>query len=101
MMGTVLDLMRYPGMRRNLICMCIAWFGFCSGYYGLMYNTPASQESVYLVFMMPAFGGLATALINPIIQRKFGRKIMLTGPLLVAGILINIAAFGIPKVLLS
>ncbi len=48
--------------------------------------------------MMPAFGGMVNVVINPILQRKFGRKIMLTGPLLLAGILINVAAFGIPKV---
>ena len=64
-----------------------------------MYYTPASQSNVYLVFMMPAFGGMVNVIINPILQRKFGRKIMLTGPLLLSGILIVIAAFAIPKVL--
>ena len=48
--------------------------------------------------MMPALCSLINIILNPILQRKFGRKIMLTGPLLLSGILIVIAAFAIPKV---
>ena len=89
---------KYRGLRRNLISMCIVWFGMSFGLYGMIYNTPTSQSNVYLVFMMPAFGSMVNIILNPILQRKIGRKIMLTGPLVVSGILIVIAAFAIPKV---
>jgi hypothetical protein len=79
--------------------MWIAWFGFSFGFYGMIYNTPSSQSSVYLIFLMPAFGGMVQVIISPIVQTKFGRKVMLTFPLLLAGMLIVTAAFIIPKVI--
>ena len=92
------ELMQYPGMRRNIISMCICWFGFSFGMYGMIYFTPSSQSNVYLVFTMPAICSLANIIVGPLVQKKYGRKIMLTGSLLISGILIVVAAFAIPKV---
>lgn len=91
------DLFRLKGLRRNLVSMWLAWFGFSFGFYGMMYNTPATQSNVYLVFMMPAFGGIVNVLTYPFLQRKLGRKAMLTGPLVVSGILIITSATVVPR----
>ena len=51
--GTLADLLRLPGLRRNFLTMCFCWMSFSMGYFGLMYNAPAKQGSVYIVFIIP------------------------------------------------
>ena len=59
---------RYPGLRRNFISMCFCWFSFSMGYFGLMYNMPAREGSVYLLFIMPSIFHIVTLPLYPYLQ---------------------------------
>ncbi len=47
------DLLKYPGIRRNILLMSFCWFAFSMGYYGLIYNTPSFGWNIYITFCMP------------------------------------------------
>ena len=87
-MGTFKDLIRYPSIRRNAFCMTLCWFAFSMGYFGLVYNTPAFDWNIYLVFICPTFFTLPWCLFQPVIENKCGRKPLVTFPCLFAGILL-------------
>ena len=88
--GKYLDLFEHPSIRRNTILMCFAWFSVSMGYYGLFYNTPPLQWSIFLVFAFPAFFNMTLQLVTPYFENIFGRKFMLSVPLLIAGSLLVI-----------
>ena len=73
------------GVRRNLIIMCFCWMAFAMGYFGLAYNTPSFEANQYLVFIVPAFFFIPITPIQPYFDNHFGRKKVLTFPLMVAG----------------
>ena len=102
--GTFLDLMRFPAMRRNALCMTFCWLAFAMGYFGLIYNTPAFNWNIYLVFVFPTLPGIPSAIIQPYFENKLGRKIFLTVPLLGAGLLLiltSIIPSGVPVTVLA
>ena len=86
--GLMHHLFRYRAIRRNSTIMLFCWFGFAMGYYGLMYNTPPFKANIYVVFIVPALIDIPLQLIQPYIENRFGRKPMMTFPLLIAGILL-------------
>ena len=51
-----------------------------------MNHTPAFDWNVYMVFAFPALILMPTALVQPYLENTFGRKPMLTFPLLLAGL---------------
>ena len=71
--------------RRNALCMTFCWFAFSMGYFGLIYNTPAFNWNIYLVFVFPTFVTIPTALSQPLFENKVGRKPIFTFSLLTAG----------------
>ena len=90
------DLLKFSGIRRNLICLSFCWFSISMGYYGLIYNTPSFGWNIYITFCMPAFFLLAIITVQPFIENKFGRKPFLTFLLLLSGILL-LCTLAIPK----
>ena len=90
------DLFKTPGIRRNSIVIIFCWLAFSMGYFGLVYNTPSFDANIYLVFVVPAFIGLPVSVLQPYFDNKFGRKKMITAPLVTAGILLLITT-GIPR----
>ncbi len=82
------DLFKYPGIRRNLICMAICWFTYTMGYYGLIYNTPSFGWNIYITFSMPAFFNFPVLAIQPFMENKFGRKPLLTFLMFLSGALL-------------
>jgi OCT family organic cation transporter-like MFS transporter 4/5 len=86
--GTFSDLFKYPSTRRNAICVTIAWLAFSMGYFGLIYNTPAFNWNIYLVFVFPTFCTIPISVTQPIFENRLGRKPILTFALLGAGILL-------------
>ena len=66
--------------------LCTVWFVICFSYFGLMNHTPEYNWNVYLVFAFPALILMPTALVQPYLENTFGRKPMLTFPLLLAGL---------------
>ena len=102
--SSVKDLMIYPAVRRNTICIWFCWFACFMGYFGLVYNTPAFDWNIYLVFIFPGILGIPKAMIQPIIVNKVGRKLNLTVSLLLAGSLLLLTALvpkGLPVIILS
>ena len=80
------DLFRKRPIRRNTFGLCTVWFVICFSYFGLMYHKPQFDWNPYVVFAFPAFILMPTALIQPYLENTFGRKPMLTFPLLLAGL---------------
>ena len=48
------DLFRTPAIRRNTVIMSFCWLSFSMGYFGLLYNTPALEWNMFLVFVFPS-----------------------------------------------
>ena len=102
--GTIKDLITYPAIRRNSICIWFCWFACFMGYYGLIYNTPAFDWNIYLVFVLPAILGLPQSLLMPFIENRLGRKLMLTMSLFLSGILLLLTTLvpkGLPVIILA
>ena len=83
--GSIVDLFRWPAMRRNSILMSLCWLSFSMGYFGLIYNTPAFGWNIFLVFVFPTFIIIPMAVVQPFFENKLGRKLNLTFSLLLAG----------------
>ena len=101
---SIKDLMAYPAIRRNSLCIWFCWFAGFMGYYGLIYNTPAFDWNIYLVFIFPAILGLPQALAMPLIENKLGRKPVLTLSLFVSGSLLLLTTLvpkGLPVIILA
>ena len=94
--GRMHDLFKYPGVRRNSIVITFCWLAFSMGYYGLFYNTPSYNANIYIVFVVPALIGIPVSIFQPYFDNKFGRKNMMTIPLITAGVLLLITTV-IPK----
>ena len=88
MTGRYFDLFEHPSIRRNTILMCFVWFSFSMGFYGLTYNTPSLDWNVFLVFAFPAIFNFSLQYFVPFIENRFGRKFMVTFPVVSAGILL-------------
>ena len=93
---SIKQLLIYPAVRRNSICMWFCWFACFMGYFGLIYNTPKFDSNIYFVFTLPAMLSLPLVIVIPFLENKSGRKLMVTLCLFVAGILLLLTAI-IPK----
>ena len=51
---TYRHLFRTPAIRRNTVIMSFCWLSFSMGYFGLLYNTPALEWNMFLVFVFPS-----------------------------------------------
>lgn len=92
----VTDLLHFPGIRRNLICMALCWFCIAMANYGLIYNTPSFDWNVYITFVMPAFFSFPVLIVQPFIENKIGRKWLYTFLMAISGILL-LCTLAIPK----
>jgi hypothetical protein len=90
------DIFKYPGVRRNMICMACCWFTFTMGYYGLIYNTPSFGWNLYITFCMPAFVTIPVLALQPFLENKIGRKPMMTSLMLFSGVLL-LCTVAVPK----
>lgn len=95
-MGTIKDLMKLPATRRNALCVTLCWFAFSMGYFGLVYNTPAFDWNIYLVFVFPTFLMIPLSLLQPWMENRLGRKLVLTSTMLSAGICLLLTSV-VPK----
>lgn len=74
------------------------------GYFGLLYNTPAFDWNIYLVFVFPSFISLPIAILQPFFENKIGRKPVLTFSLVTAGLLLLLTMVvpkGLPVIILA
>ena len=56
-------------VQRNTICIWFCWFACFMAYFGLIYNTPAFDWNIYLVFIFPGLLGIPKALLMPFIGK--------------------------------
>jgi OCT family organic cation transporter-like MFS transporter 4/5 len=96
----VTDLLKFSGIRRNLICMSFCWFSISMGYYGLIYNTPSFGWNIYITFCMPAFFTLPVIALQPFVENKIGRKLFLTLLMMLSGLLL-LSTLTIPQGMFS
>ena len=94
--GYVSDLLKYPGLRRNLICMCFCMFSIGLGCIGLSFNTPTFNWNVYLVYAIPALISMPITLVMPFFENKAGRKSLLTFMLFFTGFVL-LCSLAVPK----
>jgi hypothetical protein len=95
-LGYVTDLLKFPAMRRNLLCMCFCWFAIALGCIGLSYNTPTFDWNVYLVFCIPALLVIPITLVMPYFENKVGRKSLLTFSMFFTGFIL-LCSLAVPK----
>ena len=88
--------MKLPATRRNALCMTLCWFAFSMGYFGLVYNTPAFDWNIYLVFVFPTFFMIPVSLSQPFMENKLGRKPVMTSTMVLAGLCLLLTS-GVPK----
>ncbi|XP_065336997.1 organic cation transporter protein-like isoform X1 [Cloeon dipterum] len=90
--GSLLDLLRYPNLRRKTFIILFLWFVNSGSYYGLSWNTSNLGGNDYLNFFIsgavevPAYTFLLFAL------NRFGRKLTLCGSMLAGGIALLLSA---------
>ena len=66
------------------------------GYFGLVYNTPAFDWNIYLVFVFPTFFMIPVSLSQPFMENKLGRKPVMTSTMVLAGLCLLLTS-GVPK----
>ena len=88
--------MKLPATRRNALCMTLCWFAFSMGYFGLVYNTPAFDWNIYLVFVFPTFFMIPVSLSQPFMENRLGRKPVMTSTMVLAGLCLLLTS-GVPK----
>ena len=88
--------MKLPATRRNALCMTLCWFAFSMGYFGLVYNTPAFDWNIYLVFVFPTFLMIPLSLLQPLMENRLGRKPVMTSTMVLAGVCLLTTAV-VPK----
>ena len=82
------DLLQYLPICRNILIMCFSCFASSMGFVGLMYYTPALNWNIILVFAVPPTITLLFTPLESFLQNALGRKFMLTGPLIMTGMLL-------------
>lgn len=80
--GRIWSVLSYPGMRRNLSVLALAWFSFGMAYFGIALHTPEFGSSVYMVFFLGALSELPMTIVIPPLLNQLGRKRCLVGGLL-------------------
>ncbi len=88
---------RHPCTRRNLALVCFAWLSTSMAYFGLIYNTPAFDWHVLLVFIAPVVVFLFVPIVLPYLENRLGRKTMLTAMQIACGVAL-LAILAVPKV---
>lgn len=73
--GRVAELFKYPGIRRNTLLVCFCWFSFTMAYFGIIYNTPAFDWNLFIVFSFPAMLDLPLSIALPFAENTLGRKL--------------------------
>ena len=68
--GTLWDILKRRGMRRNQLLLCIYWLGGSMGTYGLIFYTPTFDWNPYLVFVFPAFLNIPMVFLTPFLENK-------------------------------
>jgi hypothetical protein len=76
--------------------MTLCWFAFSMGYFGLVYNTPAFDWNIYLVFVFPTFFMIPVSLSQPFMENRLGRKPVMTSTMVLAGLCLLLTS-GVPK----
>lgn len=89
-------LVTYAGIRRNFLAMNIVWICYNISYYGLIYNTPALDWSIYWVFVFPAFLTIPALFLIPQLEIRFGRKLVMFTALIASSCL-ALGTVAIPK----
>jgi len=71
---------KYPSLRRNLICLALTWFSVGMVYFGIALHTPEFGSNVFMVFFLGGLIELPTNFMGPWFLNYFGRKgVMLMG----------------------
>jgi len=76
----LLSLIKFPSLRRNLLCMGLTWFCVGMTYFGIALHTPEFGSNVYMVFFLGGLIEIPTNLAGPYLMNMFGRKrVLMTG----------------------
>ncbi|XP_014663280.1 PREDICTED: organic cation transporter protein-like [Priapulus caudatus] len=90
------DILRTPNMRKNSINLMYQWFVVSMVYYGLAMNSANLGTDPYLSFAAAALVGLPGKLFGAIILKYLGRRLSLSGTMLLAGITCLVTALPWP-----
>lgn len=82
---SVLDLLRYPNLRRKTLLIFFDWFVNSGTYYGLSWNTNNLGDNVLLNFVISGAVEIPAYMFLLFTLNKWGRRSILCGCMLVAG----------------
>ncbi|XP_078604007.1 organic cation transporter protein-like [Branchiostoma floridae x Branchiostoma japonicum] len=97
---TIIDLVRTPGMRKITLTMCLVWMFIAGVYFGLIVGTSDLAGDPYVNFAIGTVLEIGLAILGWAAMERWGRKPVIAGSALMAGIgcLVSAASIGLPTV---
>ncbi|XP_035684246.1 organic cation transporter protein-like [Branchiostoma floridae] len=97
---TIIDLVRTPRMRKITLTMCLVWMFIAGVYFGLIVGTTGLAGDPYVNFTIGTALEIVLAILGWAGMERWGRKPVIAGSALMAGIgcLVSAAAIGLPTV---
>lgn len=84
--ATVLDIFRYPNLRKRSFIVLFDWFANNITYYGLSWNTNNLAGNPYLNFVVSGAVEIPAYVFLILTLNRWGRKAVLCGGMIVAGV---------------
>ncbi|XP_048513300.1 organic cation transporter protein-like [Athalia rosae] len=81
----LIDLMRYPNLRRKSLLLFFSWFVISGTYYGLSWNTSNLGGNDYVNFLISAGVEIPAHVFTFFTLNRLGRRIVLSGCMLFSG----------------
>ncbi|XP_066294746.1 organic cation transporter protein-like [Branchiostoma lanceolatum] len=97
---TITDLLRTPQMRKITVTVCLTWIFITGVYYGLIVGTTDLAGDPYVNFALGTALEMGLAVLGWAAMERFGRKPVIAGSALLAGIgcLASAGTTGLPTV---
>ncbi|KAK9506077.1 hypothetical protein O3M35_008076 [Rhynocoris fuscipes] len=91
--ATLIDLFKYPNLRKKSLIIFFLWFVNSGTYYGLSWNTSNLGGNEYINFVISGAVEIPAYTILIFTLDKWGRKIILCGAMIFAGLCLIATAF--------
>ncbi|KAK7864613.1 hypothetical protein R5R35_003201 [Gryllus longicercus] len=88
--ASLLDIMRYPNLRRRSLNIFFNWFANNLTYYGLSWNTANLGGDIYLNFLISGAVEIPAYIFLLLTLNRWGRKAILCGSMIVGAVILLI-----------
>lgn len=91
--ASVLDLFKYPNLRKKSLTIFFLWFVNSATYYGLSWNTGTLAGNEYVNFIISGVVEYPAYIFLLLTLNRWGRKVILCGSMAVAGLALLLSIF--------